>query len=112
MSRVRVVAEPLSDYLRYELSWSYPSNVAAGEDFRIMRQGTAEMLGLPEQDYWLFDSEVLVWFRYDSAGRLVGAEVEQDAEMILQATRSSESALAAAIPYREYMDGHAHVAQR
>jgi hypothetical protein len=87
MSRVRVVAEPLSEYLRFELSWSYPPNVAAGEDIRIMRHGTAEILDLPEQDYWLFDSEVLVWFRYNSAGRLVGAEVEQDAEMILQATR-------------------------
>jgi hypothetical protein len=38
------------------------------------------------------------------------AEVDPDPEMILQATRWSESALAAAIPYREYMDGHAHVA--
>jgi len=55
MSRVRVVAEPLSEYLRFELSWSYLPN-AAGEDILIMRHGTAEMLSLPEQDYWQFES--------------------------------------------------------
>ena len=112
MSRVRVVAEPLSDYLRYELSWSYPANVAAGEDIRIMGQDAAEMLGLPEQDHWLFDSEVLVWFHYSSAGRLVGAEVGQDPDMILMATRWSANALDAAIRYSEYMDGHAQMVQR
>jgi len=30
------VVEPLTDYLRYELGWSYPPNVKAGEDIRIL----------------------------------------------------------------------------
>ena len=34
--RVHVVREPLTDYLRYELGWSYPPNVEAGEDIRIL----------------------------------------------------------------------------
>jgi len=32
--RVHVVCEPLTDYLRYELGWSYPPNVEAGEEAR------------------------------------------------------------------------------
>lgn len=36
MERVHVVVEPLSDYMRYELTWWYPANVAAGEDIRII----------------------------------------------------------------------------
>ena len=34
--RVHVVTEPLTDYLRYELGWSYPPNVEVGEDIRIL----------------------------------------------------------------------------
>ena len=34
--RVHVVTEPLTDYLRYELGWSYPPNIEAGEDIRIL----------------------------------------------------------------------------
>jgi hypothetical protein len=36
MQRVHIVTEPLSDYLRYELSWSYAPNVAVGEDIRVI----------------------------------------------------------------------------
>ena len=36
MQRVHVVTEPWSDYIRFELTWSYPPNVAAGEDIRIV----------------------------------------------------------------------------
>ena len=36
MSRVHVVREPLTDYLRFEIGWSYPQSVAAGEDVRIL----------------------------------------------------------------------------
>src|SRR5260370_3848290 len=36
MQRVHVVVEPVSDYLRFELAWSYGPNVAAGEDIGIV----------------------------------------------------------------------------
>ena len=40
--RVHVVTEPLTDYLRYELGWSYPPNVEAGEDIRILPRSPGE----------------------------------------------------------------------
>src|SRR5439155_13702096 len=36
MQRVHVVIEPLSPYMRFELTWAYAPNVAAGEDIRII----------------------------------------------------------------------------
>jgi hypothetical protein len=36
LERVYVVAEPPTNYIRYELMWSYEPNVAAGEDIRIL----------------------------------------------------------------------------
>jgi len=40
--RVRIVTEPLTDYLRYELGWSYPPNVDVGEDIRILPTSQAD----------------------------------------------------------------------
>ncbi len=69
--RVHVVREPLTDYLRYELGWSYPPNVEAGEDIRILvaQPGSWPMSArgkiLPElKDYWLFDSSDLWVMEY------------------------------------------------
>ncbi|MGH3937593.1 MAG: DUF6879 family protein [Pseudonocardiaceae bacterium] len=39
VQRVQVVLEPLTDYLRFELTWGYEPNVAAGEDVRIIPVG-------------------------------------------------------------------------
>ena len=59
MQRVHVVSEPLSDYLRFEIT-GYRLNVEAGEDVRILpRQATAG-LDLPDHDFWLFDGQQVV----------------------------------------------------
>ncbi len=36
MQRVHVVKEPITDYLRFELTWGYQPNVDAGEDIGIV----------------------------------------------------------------------------
>lgn len=41
MARVHVVSEPLSDYLRFELTCAYPANAEAGEDVRILARRNA-----------------------------------------------------------------------
>lgn len=70
MQRVHVVTEPLSDYLRFELSWSYPPNVEAGEDIRVL-VGSAEALPRA-RDFWLFDDTQAWWMDYDQQGQLTG----------------------------------------
>ena len=56
IGRVHVIAEPLTDYLRYELA-CYQSSFLAGEDIRILPVGLAAGLELPAFDFWLFDAE-------------------------------------------------------
>jgi hypothetical protein len=79
LRRVHVVEEPLTDYLRFELSWGYAAGVAGGEDVRVIpvRRGDwpAE---LTRQDYWLFDDEVAWLLHYDDRGRVTGAELVDD----------------------------------
>ena len=66
--RVHVVTEPLTDYLRYELGWSYPPNVEAGEDIRILPAESGRWPSLPRHDYWLFDSSDLWIMEYADDG--------------------------------------------
>ncbi|MGB3439576.1 MAG: DUF6879 family protein [Actinophytocola sp.] len=54
--RVRVLTDPLTDYLRFELSFT-AANVAAGEDVRILPAARARELDLPMDDFWLFDAD-------------------------------------------------------
>jgi hypothetical protein len=99
MSRVHVVAEPLTEYLRYELTWSYPPNVAAGEDIRIAPVSA----GLPDRDFWLFDSRRLLWLDYDATGRMVSAELDDDPASIAQASHWRDAAMHAGVPLIDYM---------
>jgi hypothetical protein len=78
--RVRVVTVPLSDYSRYSL-WSSQTNNKAGEDIRYLARDQAE--GLPDHDYWLFDSRTLAWMHFDDDDRFVGAEIiDEPAEIV------------------------------
>jgi hypothetical protein len=75
--RVRVVSLPLSDYNR----WSYviaQHNIAAGEDIRYLIRERAAEVGLPNDDYWLFDSRKLLRMRFDESDRFIGGEIIED----------------------------------
>jgi hypothetical protein len=65
--RVRVLAEPPTDYQRW-LIWADPWHAEAGEDIRYMPRSKAERIGLPlSHDWWLLDDErvIVTWFTDD-----------------------------------------------
>lgn len=74
-SRVRVVSVPLTDYSRFGVFCAQYTN-AAGEDIRYLPRDQAA--GLPDYDYWLFDSRKLVRMLFDDAENFLGAEVIDD----------------------------------
>jgi hypothetical protein len=78
MARVHVVREPLSDYLKFELTCGYPASVTAGEDVRILRRQEWPHLQLPDQDFWLFDDHVAAVMIYDEDGDLLAADTTSD----------------------------------
>ncbi len=108
MQRVHVVTEPITDYLRFELTWGYQPNVEAGEDIGIIpviggQQWPPE---LPElTDFWLFDFSVLYALRYDQDGTWLATEHVTDRAAIEQACVWREAALRHAVPWRRYIDG-------
>ena len=107
--RVHVVTEPLTDYLRYELGWSYPPNVEAGEGSASLSRsrGVADVGPRRDpaalQDYWLFDSSDLWVMEYADDGRFLYIEQVTEPAAIVTAARRRDAALHYAIPYRDYM---------
>lgn len=101
-SRVRVVATPLTDYLRFEAA-GCRFNVEAGEDIRYLDARLATTLGLPrEQDFWLFDSIRIARLHFDAENRPLGAEIIHDPVQVVEANRLRDIAWHYATPYRQW----------
>ncbi len=58
--RVRVVSEPVSDYIRWEHACTH-RNVEVGEDIRWLPRTRAADLMLPGADCWVFDNRLIRW---------------------------------------------------
>lgn len=81
LMRVRVVTVPLTDYSRFGVYCSGHTN-AAGEDIRYLRRD--EAVGLPDYDYWLFDSRKLVRMHFDDTENFLGGEIIDDPAVIVE----------------------------
>lgn len=81
--RVRVVSMPLTDYSRFGV-WCAQFTNGAGEDIRYLERDQANAAGLPDHDYWLFDSRKLVRMHFDDNDVFVGGEIVGDSALILQ----------------------------
>ena len=87
-SRVHVIQEPLSEYLRYELI-GYVESMAVGEEIRLAYPPEGRAL----VDFWLFDAGTpeafAVLMRYNDDGAVLGYErVDKPAELVtLEAVR-------------------------
>jgi hypothetical protein len=83
IARVRIVDDPPTDYQRWE-AWVGTWNTTAGENIRYLPRGRARTLGLPDDDWWLFDSTRLAVMRFDPNGRPLGGEIVDDPEVVAQ----------------------------
>lgn len=116
MHRVHVVTEPLTDYVRFEVAWSYAHSVAAGEDVRIVAVAEGQEwppdLPPPGGDFWLFDDTELFDMHYDTNGTWIGVEHTSDPDAVLKACRWRDAALCLAQPWASYVDQQPELARR
>ncbi|MFI5803010.1 DUF6879 family protein [Streptomyces sp. NPDC051561] len=89
--RVRLVDDPPTQGQRFLLA-SGLGNVAAGEDIRNLPRATAEQLGLPDWDFWLFDSTTLMRFVFDESDTTLGVIVSRDPAEVLAACQVRDAA--------------------
>ncbi|GAA4083011.1 DUF6879 family protein [Actinomadura miaoliensis] len=105
-TRVHVMEEPLTDYLRFEAAWCYRDTVAAGEDVRVIPIQPGQWPdGIPRLDYWLFDSHRLLLMNYSRHGTFLSAELVNDPERVSDAVRWQQRAWALSVPFNEYAAG-------
>jgi hypothetical protein len=107
--RLRVVGDPLSDYIRYECEWGYVFNAQAGEEIRVLDLGQldwrADLLA-DEEDFYLVDDQWLVRMIYDDAGRFLGAEVVGESEEFERVQGLIDQLWGVAVPFADWWAAH------
>ena len=99
--RARVVSEPLSEYIRYELSGTF-KNIASGEQVRwLPRRLTSDLL-LPGNDFWVFDDHTVRFGLFAGDSTHVGYELTHKPQVIQACTESFEAVWSRAIPHADY----------
>jgi hypothetical protein len=101
IARVRILAEPPTDYQRWEV-WATRWHAEAGEDIRYMPCSTAERIGLPlDYDWWLLDDERLIVMRYTDADEIDSKEFITDLGIVAPYRTWRDLAVRNAIPAEE-----------
>ncbi|MEO6088412.1 MAG: DUF6879 family protein [Umezawaea sp.] len=100
-ARVRLLTDPLTDYLRFELA-ATPRNVAAGESIRVISAGRAHALELPADDFWIFDDEVVAVMQFNEGG-FTHADLITDAPGVAEFREIRDRAWQDAVPFEEYL---------
>lgn len=102
--RVRVVTEPLSDYIRWEHAVTR-LNQEAGEDIRwLPRHLVPRDIQFPVagNDFWLFDDQVVTVGHFDHNGRVLGSELVTDPAVVAACASVRDALWPLAIPHRAY----------
>jgi hypothetical protein len=99
--RVRLVDDPPTDGQRFLLA-SGLGNVAAGEDIRNLHRADSVRLGLPDFDFWLFDSRLMVRFEFDDEDTTLGVHVIEDPAEVLAACQARDAAWHYAVRTEEF----------
>ncbi|GGS37055.1 DUF6879 family protein [Actinokineospora fastidiosa] len=103
--RVRLYTVPPTEYLRWQQHVT-PANVEAGEDIRVITEGQARALGLPEHDFWLFDGRLVARMHFGDDGRWRGAELINETDTVARHRAWRDLAWEHATPYPQYRDRH------
>ncbi|MEH6373789.1 DUF6879 family protein [Streptomyces sp. KLMMK] len=103
IERVRLVDSPPTQGQRFLLA-SAANNIAAGEDIRNLWRAEAEKVGLPAEDFWLFDSRRALLLHFDEADEYLGSELIEDPVRIARYCRVRDAAWHHAIRREQFVE--------
>lgn len=99
--RVKIVSEPLSDYQRWAYGVFTPI-AEAGEDVRWVPRRSVSTICIPGNDYYLFDSERVVFLHYAGSGLNTAYTTTTDADVVEMCSTAFEKVWELSIPHSEY----------
>ncbi|MFF3751070.1 DUF6879 family protein [Streptomyces sp. NPDC002018] len=102
--RVRVVDAPPTTGQLYLLD-NARRNSAVGEKILNLGRADAERLGLPAEDFWIFDSRLVALLNFDDADNLVDVELVTEPAAVLRYAMARDAATHHAVPYAEFAAG-------
>jgi hypothetical protein len=101
LRRLRIISEPVSDYIRFE--WLDAAQlVRAGEDVRWLPRRRACTLLLPGNDFWMFDRHTVVFTHFSGDGHVLDHEITTDPALVTRCAEAFEEAWMIAIPHQDY----------
>jgi hypothetical protein len=100
--RVRVVSEPVTDYIRFEYNVTAAHNLAAGEQVRWLPRYQAAGLLVPCSDFWVLDDQVVLWNHFAGDGSWVTEEKCYDPAIAKLCASSFNATWERAIPHEAY----------
>ncbi|MEU0965674.1 DUF6879 family protein [Streptomyces sp. NPDC005917] len=101
--RVRLVDDPPTEGQRFLLTRA-PSNVAVGDEIRYLWRTDAVRLGLPDFDFWLIDSRILLRFVFDEDDTTLGVIQSEDPAEVLAACQARDAAWHHAFPAADFAE--------
>jgi hypothetical protein len=99
--RARIVSEPLSDYQRWSYSIAQPM-VDAGEDIRWVPRRLVSSIGIPGNDFYLFDDRLVVFLIYAGSGLNAAYETSTDPHDLRLCRSAFDAVWSLSIPHRDY----------
>lgn len=102
--RVRVISEPLTDYIKWEHS-STVLNLEFGEDIRwLPRHHLPNEIAFPVNgnDWWLFDDRLVAVGHFRDDGSVQGHEIIADRVVVADCMGVRDQLWAIAIPHSKY----------
>lgn len=99
--RLRIVSEPVTDYIRYEHGVT-AMNIAAGEQVRWLPRRSALDLLIPVCDFWVFDRRMTQFNHFAGDGSPLGPENSDSHALADVLAGAFDRAWERAIPHEEY----------
>jgi hypothetical protein len=99
--RARIVSEPLSDYQRWSYSIAHPM-VEAGEDIRWVPRRLMSSIGIPGNDFYLFDDRLVVYLIYNGNGLNADYQSSTESADVHLCRTAFEAVWRYAVPHRDY----------
>ncbi|MET7507839.1 DUF6879 family protein [Streptomyces albidoflavus] len=99
--RMRVVSEPVTDYIRFEYACT-PQNIAAGEEVRWLTRRNARGLLLPASDLWIFDERLVRYSIFSGGGAFVEDLLDDDPATVKSYADACELIWKRATPHDEF----------
>lgn len=101
--RIRIVSEPVTDFIRYEWETTTIVNVPAGEKVRWLPRRLANDLLLPGNDFWVFDNKLVRFTHFKGDGSWGPHELCDDPAIVKMCTDAFLKVWDRAIDHADYV---------